>query len=222
VNTGPLHRHGWAPATWTRPHVLKVAVTSTGTPVPNRVLTITELPASGNPITTTVTTDAQGLATVSAVSSNQMGTGTLIIQSATTNALALPYHRRRFQVTLNLNPPVGLPFIAVQLEHAGALPLPFTLAVDVPLPPPGALFTPFGDINTSLLARGPAFAAIDGLGLFGIPNPTAIADPNYFQVFPITSAIPPGTVAIVQAYARDFSLPFLDGIVISPAATLLF
>ncbi|MCA9320442.1 MAG: VCBS repeat-containing protein, partial [Planctomycetes bacterium] len=142
-----VHRHGWVAGGWPRPFVLDVHDLAAGQPpVPNRNLTVTEIPVSGAPITTTITTDAQGQALLVPSPSTVLGTGTFILQSPTTNALVLHYHRRVFSSVLNLNPPVGQPFVSVQFEQGGFDPLAFMLAIDVPLPAPGFVFTPFGDI----------------------------------------------------------------------------
>ena len=96
----------------------------------------------------------------------------------------------------------------------------FVLAAD--LPPASPLITPFGEIHTSILSPGPAFAALDGLGLFGPPDPTAVADPGQFLVATIPAGTPPGLTLVVQFYGLDEEIGFPRSIVVSPPRTLVF
>lgn len=89
--------------------------------------------------------------------------------------------------------------------------VPLLFAVDVANgTPPTGLTTPFGTIYTSVLAPLPSLFYLDGLGLFGPPDPSLITGPTgtWSQTFPIP--LPPiGVTFTAQIYGYDASYPDL-------------
>ena len=96
----------------------------------------------------------------------------------------------------------------------------FILAVHLPQVAP--VSSVCGDIHTSLLAPGPGPGTIDGLGILGPADPTAVAAPEYLRIFPLVDGIPTGLTIVLQIYARDDSRSYPHDIVVSPAMTLGF
>ena len=96
-------------------------------------------------------------------------------------------------------------------------PLPLLIAADVPGP---ITQTPFGDIATSVLAPLSSLIVLDGLGVFGPPDPTIVATPTFSRVY---TGFPPtllGVNLVFQLYAIDFDYSFPENIVVAPAVTV--
>lgn len=94
--------------------------------------------------------------------------------------------------------------------------VPLIFAVDTPLPPPGYVTTPFGNIATSILAPGPGFVALDGFGVFGSIDPgmSTNSSNQWFRGF----TLPPFTIGasfVAQIYGYDIAYPGLDAYFVS-------
>ena len=78
-------------------------------------------------------------------------------------------------------------------------------------------------IATSILAPSSGLVVLDGLGLFGPPNPTVVTSPTFsFSAF-VPVGVLGGVTFTVQAYGLDFAYPtFPDYVVISNPAPLIF
>ncbi|MCA9321462.1 MAG: hypothetical protein KDB53_12035, partial [Planctomycetes bacterium] len=170
--------------------------------------------------TTTLTTDATGRVQPVRPPGTLVGTGSMTLGGSGIDPAWIPIRIYEFEVNKNLAPPVGAPFVTFRFLQASAEAMPFVLAADLPTATPTG--SPYGLIHTSLLAPGPNFAALDGLGLFGSPDPTAIAAPNYFQVLTVNGPIPTGLTVVLQLYTFDPSAAFPHNIVISPPRLLSF
>ena len=60
------------------------------------------------------------------------------------------------------------------------------------------------------------------LGVFGPPDPVAVAAPEFFQVFSLPAGVPTGLTIVPQVYAYDGSLSFPHNILVSPPRVLAF
>ena len=82
--------------------------------------------------------------------------------------------------------------LTFEYERAG---LPLVLAVDAPLPAPGYVATPYGNLATTAVTPGPNLFVLDGIGAFGPPllGVVTVHDPNY--------SASPGVWAIQATYA---------------------
>ncbi|MCA9321537.1 MAG: hypothetical protein KDB53_12410, partial [Planctomycetes bacterium] len=201
---------------------LAVRSAATGQALPNATVDVLiEHHLTGIRTSTTVVTDAQGEATIAPSLGNDAGPATIVL----TRPGALPKVFRvglyRWELLLNLVPPTGHPFLVARFVQGENRPMRILVAVDAPLPG-GPVATPFGDLHTSLLNRGPSFGALDGLGLFGPANPIATAAPEFFQLVPLVVLPPPGTAAVFQVLGLDPVRPWPASIVISPARNVVF
>lgn len=93
--------------------------------------------------------------------------------------------------------------------------LPILFCSDAPLPAPGYVATPFGDLYTSVLSPGPAFGYIDGYGIFGSD---AFATLNNLGVFARSfnlAGLPSGIPYVLQLYLIDPNFDYPANIVVS-------
>ena len=111
--------------------------------------------------------------------------------------------------------------VLVYLSEQDSPPTQTELAADLPLPG-GPIPTPFGALHTSILSPGPNFAALDGLGAFGPPDPAAIAAPEYLQLIAMPNGPPMAVTVVLQVYAYEASLPYPQNILVSPPRQLVF
>ena len=101
-------------------------------------------------------------------------------------------------------------------------PAPIVFAGDQPQPAPGFLPTPYGPIYTSILAPQPGFGALDGLGLFGPPDPSLFTAPGWSRLFVLPPAALSGITVVFQVYGLDLSIPFPDAAIVSNPVTITF
>ena len=162
------------------------------------------------------TTDTTGLATTSVIAPIERGAFTVIATSPNADPetpVIVDAFARRLDVSFE--PIVGT-LGALDLEflndRAG---VPLLVAIDTPLPPPGFLSTVYGDIHTSIFSPGPTFGALDGIGVFGPPNPGIVAGPNFGGAFVIDAAPLAGMTFVFQVYGFDASRPFPAAVIAS-------
>ena len=76
--------------------------------------------------------------------------------------------------------------------------------------------------GASILDPGPFLVAWDGLGLFGPPDPTLIANPAFSKSFVFDPLPVLGIDVVFQLYCIDLSLPFPDSIFASNPVLVRF
>jgi hypothetical protein len=92
---------------------------------------------------------------------------------------------------------------------------PLVLAVDIPMPAPGFLTTPYGDLYTSILSPAPTAFILDGLGIFTAPNPTMLTSPDWSISATVPTAAITGLTFVAQIYGYDFAHPFPAAVLVS-------
>lgn len=104
----------------------------------------------------------------------------------------------------------------------GTAGVPIIVAIDDPMPAPGFVTTPYGDIHTSAVSPGPGFFALDGIGLYGPANPAMITSPwGWTGVYRgLGSLANSGIQKTFQVYGLDAALS--SPIIISNPETLVF
>ncbi|MCA9322568.1 MAG: VCBS repeat-containing protein [Planctomycetes bacterium] len=205
---------------FSRSTVLEVFDVATNAPVTGLPVSVRlDLP-NGTSTFSNLVSDAVGRIQPSLSTGALEGQGTLLLKAPLTAPNWTPVPINSFQAILNLSPPSGPPFVSIRFKHGNLTAMPFLLGVDLPQPAPIA--TPFGTVHTSLLAPTPSFGFLDGLGLFGPVDPTAVAAPEFLQIFPLTAGVPIGLTIVLQLYAYDGNLSFPHNIVVSPPRTLAF
>ena len=127
---------------------------------------------------------------------------------------------RRLRVTQVFFSATNYDISALYRGHAADIPIIF--AIDQPQ---AQTPTIYGDLCTSIAAPGPGLFTLDGIGLFGSPNPTLRADPDWFMSFPLTPAIEAALVGVTlsfQIYGLDVSRPFPENAFATNCQTVTF
>ena len=183
------------------------------------------VPLAGEPVTLvgtaqpnlTTVTDTSGRATFIATADDFIGAGMLSISAAQADPIDIPVFHRGLAV--HWVSTIETLAVIYRDQTSG---LPIVVAADTPLAAPGVVPSLFGDIHTSLLAPGPSFVALDGIGLFGPPDPTIVTNPSFLRSFPIPGLAGTGAMAVFQVYGFDASQPYpLNGFVSNPV-TIMF
>ena len=167
------------------------------------------LPAGAPPLVT----NAAGEASFVVVPGTQTGLSTVSVHlglGPNASSVTFDVGIRRFRVIR------AATVLALNYGHEDG-PLPLLIAADVPGP---ITQTPFGDVATSVLAPLPSLIVLDGLGVFGPPDPTIVAAPIFNRSY---TGFPPtllGVNLVFQLYAIDFDYSFPENIVVAPAVTV--
>ena len=162
----------------------------------------------------TATTDAFGLASITAVPTVE---GVVRVRASHTLFGFVDFEIFVRRLTVNVAP--GLLNFVYRHEHAL---VPIVLMVDAPLPAPGFVATPFGELYTSAMSPSPTFIALDGLGIFGPADPSMVTPPSgqwtgfYFNV-PLF-----GLSWIAQVAAYDTAYPWPETIALSNPAFFVY
>lgn len=212
------------------PQPLKVlALNPNGSPVVGQ--TINFFVAFGGDLITlatpSVTTDANGYAQANVTSTlwplptsvpNNVGAGASIVAMANGFCSTVPFTL----VVRSLNATHSASVLTIKYFHEHPN-VPIIFAVDAPMPPPGFVTTPFGNIATSILSPGPGLAVLDGFGLFGSIDPgmTTSSISSWIRMYATTPALS-GISVVMQVYGYDLAYSGLDGYFISNAVTLTF
>lgn len=97
--------------------------------------------------------------------------------------------------------------------------IPLLLAVDLPLPAPGYVSTPYGDIYTSVLAPSPTLAVLDGFGLFGPIDPGMMPASTIWSRTYILPGAPLNVTFVAQMYGYDLFETYPNDYVVSNPVT---
>ncbi|MCA9321382.1 MAG: VCBS repeat-containing protein [Planctomycetes bacterium] len=195
-------------------------VDATGAGVPFATVFGVASDLSGNSSAVTLTTDASGHATFVPPVASVASTLRVLIGGPMIEPLVIPLLAYGFVAGTNLVPAQGAPFAFVNFTQGHGVPVPFVLAGD--LPPAAPTPTIFGDLYTSILSPSPTFVAFDGLGLFGAPNPSAVANPTFQGTWNIPPGVPPGMTMVLQVYLLDPFLQFPSNVMISSPRVITF
>lgn len=167
-----------------------------GAPIRGYPVTFTLEPATaaiiqGSPV---VMSDANGMASVALTGGTTSGAFEVNV-TAGIGATTFNLFSRR----LTVGGSTAFRFVAVNYfhEHANQ---PVILAIDAPQASPVA--TPFGLIQTSILAPQPSLIVLDPSGAFGIPDPALVANPNLVRVYNYPPSFS-GLSIVVQIYGFD-------------------
>ena len=171
---------------------------------------------AGGALAATGTTDAAGLATL--VLPAGAGTGTRSWLVVSDGAVDLGFTTFNRWTSTAYTAGNGLFSLSFGGDVVNA---PLLLMADAPQPAP--IPTIVGNLYTSLLAPGPSFLFVDGIGLLGPPAfPPILGSPNLFLV----TALPPGFLAgqtrVFQILGFDASEPFPDAYFLSNQAPQSF
>lgn len=184
---------------------------------PNVTFAVTSTPTSALSLSaTTVTPTAAGVAPVFVTAApDSVGAHTVVasIGGAPVATFNLFIRRlRTAKVATNV-------FANYSHEH-GAVPLMF--AVDTPLPAPGYVATPVGNVATSILAPLPSLFVLDGIGIYGVVDGTLTtsASGSWARLFSMVPALG-GTTFVFQVYGYDPFYTGIDAYFVSNATTLL-
>jgi glucose/arabinose dehydrogenase len=177
------------------PLVVRVA-TPGGTPLAGSTVSFTVTAGGGAVNPASAVADSQGYAQTAYTMPSTSGFYSPVTFNATWRGLTVSY--------LYFPPALNLITIAVRHSQANS---PLTLGFETP--PAGApyLSTPWNAVWTSVLSPVWGFAALDGLGLVGPPNPAIRTPANSTLWLLSISNLPPlGNVPfLLQAYSVDTS-----------------
>lgn len=152
-------------------------------------------------------TGADGRASVHASSSGSTGTMTVRAATSAGHIDFTLYHRK---VSVTTTPTSVVLFY--DGDHAAT---PLVFGIDLPLPAPGFVISEFGPIGTTIESPGPAFAALDGWGLFGPPDASIISGSGSLFVRTFTRPAPLGVTFAVQCYGYDTAYPYPQCVTVS-------
>jgi glucose/arabinose dehydrogenase len=188
--------------------------TQTGTPVPGAAVNFIVAAGGGSVNPAVATTDAQGLASTTYTLPAAYTQAPAIVATSSGSSYAVFTPVWRGISVADAGPVLG--YFTTELRHSQTN-SPFTIVWEPPAATPYAS-TSWGDIWTSVASPVPGLGSMDGLGLFGPPDPQfrTQADIPYFLL--TISGLPPtgGTTLLVQAYGIDTSLfPAPEAIMIS-------
>ena len=171
-------------------------------------------PLSLPPSSQLVITDANGYASIFVNPPTNSGAGTVTATlgaGPAASTATVQVGVRRLTI-LHPNPST----LAVTYAHEDG-PTPVLIAADLPRP---IVPTPFGGVATSVLAPLPGLIVLDGLGAFGPPDPTIVANPSFSRVYSNVPAALSGVTLVFQAYGFDFSYPYPTSVFVSPPVTV--
>lgn len=105
--------------------------------------------------------------------------------------------------------------------------LPIVVAADSP--PPAPISTSYGTIATSILTPGPGLFVLDGLGVFGPPDPAIVTGPRlsgegaeWSASLNFPTSLLQGMTFVSQVYAIDLLRPPQLAVIVSNAVTRTF
>lgn len=108
--------------------------------------------------------------------------------------------------------PDGTRYIDIEIVESTAG-IPYILAADaVPLTPTSSVF---GPLWTSIAMPLPTLFVLDGIGLFGPPNPAMVSAGNISVVTRLAPSGPLGVNLVVQAYAFDPTMTAPFGVIVT-------
>lgn len=186
-----------------------------GAPMPNTSVTFS--PSGGGTVSpAVVSTDANGMASTIYTLSPTFSSSSVQVSAA--GATPVMFNAVWRGLTINYLSGINTAVVTFRHSEPGS---PWTLAWEPPAPNP-YVTTSWGEIWTSVLAPVSGFAALDGLGLLGMPDPSMVTGSNntWVQVF---SNLPPtgGLTLLFQGYALDTTLlPADEAVVISAPVTV--
>lgn len=200
---------------------LEVEILDTNSqPIAGLTVTFTSSAPAGSIVlsSSTAVTDSQGRAQITASAGLTASPGIFAVRASTPLGQCVDF---RLGVRRLLASPVSASFTLTYLhEHAN---VPIIVAADLPLPAPGFMTTPFGDIHTSILAPSPNLVVLDGLGIFGPANSSAFVGSGKAWTRTVSGvAALAGTTLVMQVYGYDVAYPDLDAYFVSNAVVVAF
>jgi hypothetical protein len=181
------------------PLQVRVTTLSGGTPVAGAPVTFTRSSPGEPVVLQTVTTDANGDAAISVTTLS--GGGPMAVRAEAPNAEPVEFALFVRSYRLHYVPIIGFLTVSLTTDLPST---PLVVAFDQPLPAPGYVSSPAGDLYTSILTPAPTLFLLDGIGLFGPPQPSVMTSTtgHYSRVFQGLAALNgTGFMLVSQAYA---------------------
>lgn len=179
-----------------------------GVPVPGVLVGVAVVDAAGSATSSfgPAPTDSQGLISYLPPPNPNFGTYTVTFTAPALPSSVVTHYFQRAILVVHAPSTASL-VLVYRHERSG---VPILIAADLPQP---LTPTPYGSIATSILNPQPTLGWIDGLGLFGPPNPSAVTAPNWS----FATTIPPsvyGLALVAQSYAIDVAYPFPASLIV--------
>ncbi|MEZ6195844.1 MAG: FG-GAP-like repeat-containing protein [Planctomycetota bacterium] len=187
-----------------------------GSPVPFAAVSCSTSGDAG--VATSLTTDALGNVNLSVSAGADLGAQTLTVthELPLGGAIEVSFFVRGLEAEAMTAG--GTTTLSLHYEHENGG-VPIAITADLPAPPTN---TAFGPLFSTLLAPGPGFAILDGIGLVGPPDASVVANPDYDVQIAGLPAPPAGTTLVFQAIAFDASYPYPQGVFLGAPRPLVF